>query len=62
MIFSLAQPIVWDCLIVGIFWLHHIQSLANVTMATIVYCRAKRPKGIAVGVCTKGVAIVEGNV
>jgi hypothetical protein len=26
---------VWDCLIVGLFWLDHIQSLANVTMATI---------------------------
>jgi hypothetical protein len=25
---------VWDCLIVGLLWLHHIQSLANVTMAT----------------------------
>jgi hypothetical protein len=23
------------CLIVGLFWLHHIQSLANVIMATI---------------------------
>jgi len=48
---------VWDCSIVGIFWLHHIQPLANVTMATIAYCRAKRPKGIAVGECTKGAAI-----
>jgi hypothetical protein len=26
---------VWDCLIVGLLWLHHIQSLANVTMTTI---------------------------
>jgi hypothetical protein len=26
---------VWDCLIVGLLWLHHIQSLANITMATI---------------------------
>jgi hypothetical protein len=57
-------------LIVGLFWLHHIQSLADVTMATVacnllaerkrhmasdvtmptravVFCRAKRPKGIA---------------
>jgi hypothetical protein len=25
----------WDCMIVGLFWLHHIQSLANFTMATI---------------------------
>jgi len=40
MIFSLTQPMVWDYLIVGLFdcWdilVHHIQSLANVTMATI---------------------------
>jgi hypothetical protein len=59
MIFSLAQRIVWDCLIVGLLLLglfdcwdilvHHIQSLANVTMATraVVYCTAKRPKGVA---------------
>jgi hypothetical protein len=26
---------VWDCLIVGLFWLYHTQSLANVSMATI---------------------------
>jgi hypothetical protein len=26
---------VWDCLIFGLLWLHHIQSLANVTMVTI---------------------------
>jgi hypothetical protein len=26
---------VWDCLIVGLLWFHHLQSLANVTMATI---------------------------
>jgi hypothetical protein len=26
---------VWDCLIVGLFWLHHIKSLTNFTMATI---------------------------
>jgi hypothetical protein len=26
---------VWDCLIVGLLWLHHIRSLADVTMATI---------------------------
>jgi hypothetical protein len=33
-----SQPcteMVWDCLTVGLLWLHHIQSLANVTMATI---------------------------
>jgi hypothetical protein len=46
-IFSLAQAMVWDCLIVGLLLLglfgclnilvHHIQSLANVTMATIAY-------------------------
>jgi hypothetical protein len=44
MIFSLAQQWLgivglldyyWDCLIVGLLWLPHIQSLANVTMATI---------------------------
>jgi hypothetical protein len=60
---------VWDCLIVGLLWLHHTQSLTNATMATnvcnllqgkndkkavvlpsqpeIVYCREKRPKGVA---------------
>jgi hypothetical protein len=44
-----VQPcitMVWDCLIVGLFWLHHTQSLANVTMATIAYsdvCRQSRP-------------------
>jgi hypothetical protein len=26
---------VWDCLIVGLLWLDHIQSLANVTAAAI---------------------------
>jgi hypothetical protein len=26
---------VWDCLIVEFLWLHHMQSLANVTIATI---------------------------
>jgi hypothetical protein len=26
---------VWDCLIVRLLWLHHIQSLANVTVTTI---------------------------
>jgi hypothetical protein len=57
MIFSLAKPIVWDCLIVGIFWLYHIQSLANVIMGTIAYCRAKGSKGIVVGECAKGAAI-----
>jgi hypothetical protein len=25
--------VVWDCLIVGLLWLHHIESLTNVTMA-----------------------------
>jgi hypothetical protein len=42
--FQSCTAMVWDCLIgglllerliVGLFWLHHIQSLANVTMATI---------------------------
>jgi hypothetical protein len=27
--------VVWNCLIVVLLWLHHIQFLANVTMATI---------------------------
>jgi hypothetical protein len=27
--------VVCDCLTVGLLWLHHIQSLAKVTMATI---------------------------
>jgi hypothetical protein len=44
MIFSLAQPMVWNCLIVELLLVlfdcrdilvHHIQSLANVTMANI---------------------------
>jgi hypothetical protein len=45
MIFGLAQPMGWDCLIVGLLLLgcfdcldilvHHIQSLSNVTVATI---------------------------
>jgi hypothetical protein len=33
--FQLCTAIVWDCLIVGLLLLHHIKSLANVTMATI---------------------------
>jgi hypothetical protein len=40
MMFSLAQPVVWDCLIVGI-------SLAKVTMATIAYCMGKRSTSFA---------------
>jgi hypothetical protein len=59
-----------DCLIIRLLWLHHMQRLANVTMATtafnllkgkndikevmlpwqpqlVVYCKAKRPKGVA---------------
>jgi hypothetical protein len=45
MIFNRAQPVVWDCLIVGLLLLglfncwdilvHHIQSLTNVAVATI---------------------------
>jgi hypothetical protein len=35
MIFSLTQQWFGIVLIVGLLWLHHIQSLANVTMATI---------------------------
>jgi F0F1-type ATP synthase assembly protein I len=33
--FQPCTAVVWDCLTVGLLWLHHIQSLANVTMATI---------------------------
>jgi hypothetical protein len=33
--FQPCTAVVWDCLIVGLLWLHHIQSLANVTMVTI---------------------------
>jgi hypothetical protein len=32
--FQPCTAMVWDCLIVGSLCLHHIQSLANVTMAT----------------------------
>jgi hypothetical protein len=34
--FQPCTAMVWDCLIVGLFWLHHIQSLANATF--VVYC------------------------
>jgi hypothetical protein len=47
MIFSIEQPMVWDCLIVelllfGLFGccdilVHHIKTLANVPMATIAF-------------------------
>jgi hypothetical protein len=33
--FQPCTTMVWDCLIVGLLWLHHIQSLSNVTMTTI---------------------------
>jgi hypothetical protein len=33
--FQPCTTMVWDCLIVGLLWLHRIQSLANVTLATI---------------------------
>jgi hypothetical protein len=33
--FQPCTAMVWDCLIVGLLWLHHRQSLTNVTMATI---------------------------
>jgi hypothetical protein len=36
MMFSLAQPIVWDCLIVGLLFIVGI-SLAESTTATIAY-------------------------
>jgi hypothetical protein len=32
--FQPCTAMVWYCLIVGLLWLHHIQSLANVPMAT----------------------------
>jgi hypothetical protein len=35
MIFQPNTAMVLDCLIVGLLWLLHIQSLANVTVATI---------------------------
>jgi hypothetical protein len=46
MMFSLAQPMVWDCFIVGLVLLGVFDcwfiiigiSLANSTMATIAYC------------------------
>jgi hypothetical protein len=36
MMFSLAQPVVWDCLIIGLLFIVGI-SLAESTMATIAY-------------------------
>jgi hypothetical protein len=33
--FQPCTAMVWDCLIVGLLCLHHIQSLADVIMATI---------------------------
>jgi hypothetical protein len=33
--FQSYTAMVWGCLIVGLLRLHHMQSLANVTMATI---------------------------
>jgi hypothetical protein len=32
--FQPYAAMIWDCLIVGLLWFHHIQSLADVTMAT----------------------------
>jgi hypothetical protein len=43
--FEPCTPMVWDCLTAGLLCLHHIQSLANVTMATIAcndICRESR--------------------
>jgi hypothetical protein len=34
--FQPCTAMVRDCLIIEFLWLHHIQSLANVTVATIV--------------------------
>jgi hypothetical protein len=33
--FQPCTAMVWDCLIVGLLWLQHIQSLSNVAVATI---------------------------
>jgi hypothetical protein len=33
--FQPCTAMVWDCLIVGLLWLHHIQPLANVAMETV---------------------------
>jgi hypothetical protein len=33
---------IWDCLHVGLQWLHHIQSLAIVTMATTAIVKVGR--------------------
>jgi hypothetical protein len=33
--FQPCTAMVWNCLIVRLLWLHHMHSLANVTMATI---------------------------
>jgi hypothetical protein len=35
--FQPCTAMVCYCLMVGLLWLHDIQSLANVTMATIAY-------------------------
>jgi hypothetical protein len=35
--FQPCTAMVWDCLIVALVWLHHIQSIANVTMTTNAY-------------------------
>jgi hypothetical protein len=36
--FQPCTAVVWDCLIFGLLlWFHHIQSLGNVTIATIAY-------------------------
>jgi hypothetical protein len=52
--FQTCTAMLWDCLIAGLllglgmgglFWLHHIQSFANVTKATIAcndVCRENR--------------------
>jgi hypothetical protein len=40
--FQLCTAMVWDFLIVELLWLHRIQPLANVTMATIAIGKVGR--------------------
>jgi hypothetical protein len=40
--FQPCTAMVWDCLIVGLLWLHHVQSLANVTMAATAIGKADK--------------------
>jgi hypothetical protein len=40
--FQPCTAMVWDCLSVGLVWLHHVQSLANITMATTAIGKADK--------------------